>query len=97
MPVELRRVPCDLPELVQIVPPGQRISGLTVVESPRGVVFGVKFGNSPLVTGFSGRPTFVIGADAPDVDTREGVWIQPAAAAPGLEIRVMVSFYAPPR
>lgn len=97
MPVEPRRVPLDTTDLQQIVAPGQRISGLSVVESPRGVVFGVKFGNSQLVPGFAGRPTFVIGADAPDSDTREGVWIQAAAAAPGLVLVLMVSFYAPPR
>lgn len=92
MPVKQVTVDLTAGTPVQIVRIGERINGLSVLRSPRGVFFGVRFGNNPLVNGYSGTPTWTFGPDTARQDVTEGVWVHPAAPAPGLSIDFQVSF-----
>lgn len=77
---------------VVIVADGNRIDGLNTVFAPRGLFFGVKFGNNPIVPGYSEDVTFDFTGDTPDADVQEGVTIYPAAPAPNQYVDFMVSF-----
>lgn len=92
MPLQPRTVDFSTGQQIQIVEIGQRIDGLTVMRCPRGLVFGIRFGNNPIVPGFTGKDAIPISTDRPDSDTRMGVWIVPTNPAPGLSVDFMVSF-----
>jgi hypothetical protein len=76
----------------QIVASGNRITGLVSIRIPRGITFGVKFGNNQYVTGFSGKVTWDLTDDSPASDNREGLWIRPDAPAPGVVGKFAVSY-----
>lgn len=92
MPVQPKTVDFTSGSPVQIVPAGSRINGLTALRAARGLFFGIRLGNNPIVNGFSGKITIDFSGDLPDSDVFEGVWIHPAAPAPNQSVDFMISF-----
>ncbi|MBX3704579.1 MAG: hypothetical protein KF822_12460 [Steroidobacteraceae bacterium] len=92
MPIEPRRVDFSTGQPVEIVRKGQRINGLMAQRVPRGLTFGVKFGNNPVILGYSGKGTWTFGPDTALADVTEGVEIHPTAPAPGQSVDFTVSY-----
>jgi hypothetical protein len=92
MPLQAKEVDFTTGQPVQIVPAGSRINGLTAIRAPRGLFYGVKLGNNPIVTGYNGRFTMTFTGDEPDQDVFEGVTIFPASPAPNQSAVFQVSF-----
>lgn len=92
MPVQPKEVDFTTGQPVEIVAKGQRINGLNTVDAPAGLYWGIRFGNNPIVRGYSDDVTFQFTEPLNDSDVFDGVTIYPAAPAPNQRVVFMVSF-----